>query len=156
MYKHVKSIAFVVMMVVMLVTFSVPAMAAEQPANVDTTLTLEQKVENEDGVARLADPVGEFHYTGRLASGKVLGTVNISENAKIVRWTVGRDNANANVRFRITNNDTGESRAFTTTANNTLDGIDYTTALSKGNWEVKVDWNNNNWLYDVDLYFYVR
>lgn len=160
MRKQFKSIVDAFMMVVMLITFSVPAMAAEQTLDVDNATILTQTAETAENVENAANRlvsgvlIGEFHYTGRLTKGKVLGTVDVSKAAKTVKWTVGRTGSNGLVNLAITNVSTGEVRHISTLANNTLDSMTWVSILSAGSWKVSVDYVASNWLYDVDLYFY--
>lgn len=151
MRSKFKSIVSLVLMVVMLCSLSVPAMAADQHSySVQNTIaTFDNEVE-----PLAITPVAEFHYTGRLAEGKVLGSVEVNQNCKTLAWTVGRTESDGNVRFTLTNKTTGETRNITTTANNTLESFTYVSTLHSGTWKIKVAWKTNNWLYDLDLYFY--
>lgn len=153
MQKMLKKIVAVFVLVIMLMTMCVPAMAAEQ-ANIDAET--ESKVlleENERNGAR-ATLNGEFHYTGRLTKNKVLGTVKVKEKSKTIQWTVGRTGSSGTVILKITNQSTGNEKTFTTIANNQLDSITYVGKIEAGTWEVSVTYVSSNWLYDVDLYFY--
>lgn len=159
MRKHFKSIAATVMMGVMLVTSCMPTMAAEQVSEVDDATTLDQTTEitenvESDAVARSLN--GEFHYSGRLSKDKVLGIVDVTSNSRSVRWTVGRTGSDGLVNLRLTNVVTGETRSFSTIANNTLGTMTWTSPLPAGSWEVKVIYVESFWLYDVDLYFYTN
>lgn len=155
MHNKIKSIVATAMMAVMLICGSVPAMAAElNPVADEATITTETV---SDEVSPLAtSPVAEFHYTGRLAKGKVLGTVTVGKSCKTLTWTVGRTGSTGNLRFTLKNKSTGDSIDVTTVANNQLRSITYYTVLTHGTWEVSVAWNSHNWLYDVDLYFYQK
>ena len=154
MHNKFKSIASVVLMLIMLFGLSVPVMATEQTSNAEEPTITTESVQNEISLL-VVDPVTEFHYTGRLSTNKVLGTVYVGEKCKTLRWTVGRTGSSTgSVRFALTNRDTGDTRHISTTANNTLQGITYISAMTAGTWEISVEWNNNNWLYDLDLYFY--
>lgn len=155
MRNKFKSIATFVLTAVMLFNFSVPAMAAEQNPTMNETTVAAETADDEINLLATS-PVAEFHYTGRLAEGKVLGTVSVSESCKTLSWTVGRTGSTGNVRFKLTNISTGATRKVTTTANNKLESITYISALSSGVWEISVEWNSNNWLYDLDLYFYEK
>ena len=152
MYNKFKSIASVVLVLIMLFCLGVPAMATEQTLNVEEPAMTAELAQNEIHLL-VVDPVAEFHYTGRLSTNKVLGTVYVGEKCKTLRWTVGRTGSSTgSVRFALTNQDTGDTRHISTTANNTLEGITYISAMPAGTWKISVDWNNNNWLYDLDLY----
>lgn len=156
MHNNLKTIASFILIAVMLFCIGVPAMAAEQyPAKEETAVATET-LENEVNLLAEA-PVAEFHYTGRLSDGKVLGTVYVSKSCKTLTWTAGRTGGNSgNVRFELVNQSTGDSRHISSAADNKLKSITYVTTLPPGTWEVTVDWNSNNWLYDLDLYFYEK
>ena len=155
MQNKIKSIVAVAMMAVMLLCGSIPAMAAETSSVTNDTAVMTENVSSEDST-RASSLVAEFHYTGRLAKNKVLGTVTVGKSCKTLNWTVGRTGSTGNVRFLLRKKSTGDSRNVTTTANNKLGSITYVTAMTPGVWEVSVAWNSNNWLYDVDLYFYEK
>ena len=108
MHKGIKTIVATIMAGAMLASASVPAMAAEQTLNASNFQVSTQTMDAE--LAAVPSPVGEFHYTGRLTKGKVLGTVQISEKAKTVQWTVGRTGGDGWVILRITHKTTGEIR----------------------------------------------
>ena len=153
MLNKIKSIVSVVLIVATLFIIGVPAMAAEPTSTMDYTVNQVA----EETSARVTDPVKDFHYTGKLSAGQVVGSVRISKSCKTLRWTVGRTGyKTGNVRFKIVNANTGETRHFTTVADNQLSGITYVTAIPAGTWEVWVDWTSTSPLYDVDLYFYER
>ena len=144
MHNKLKTIASFILIAVMLFTIGVPVMAAEQyPAQEEAAVATETL---ENDVSLLAEaPVAEFHYTGRLSDGKVLGTVYVGKRCKTLTWTVGRTWGNSgNVRFKLVNQSTGASRQVTTAADNMLDSITYVSTLDPGTWEISVAWNSNN------------
>ena len=152
MCKQFKMIVSVLMMAVMLVTFSVPVMAAERTMENSAVCTQISETVDRRLVAGVL--IGEFHYTGRLTKGKDLGIVDVTQAAKTVKWTVGRTGSTGTVGLEITNVSTGEVRHLTAVADNKLGSMTWVTALPAGGWRVKVDYVSSIWLYDVDLYFY--
>ncbi|MCI8617337.1 MAG: hypothetical protein HFJ26_10080 [Clostridia bacterium] len=148
MTKRFKSIVVAFMTVAMLLTFYVPAMAAEPVANEISS----QAVDTANSARAL---VGEFHYTGRLSANKYLGSVQVTSTAKTVRWTVGRTGGSGLVNIEFTNVDTGETRTISAVANNTLDSLTWVGGgLPAGRYYVTVIYTSAYSIYDVDLYFY--
>ncbi len=153
MRKQFKSIAAVLMMVVMWMNINVPVMAAEKVSDADKITTMSiQTIGSVDSTNALLD---ELHYTGRLTKDKVLGTVHLSYNSKTVEWLVGRTNSDGVVILYLTNTATGEVRQITTTANNKLGSLTWVgSGLDAGEWQVSVNYVSSIWIYDVDLMFY--
>ncbi len=144
-------VALVSLLAVMLVCFSVPAFAAE-PNCLDGNEAI--KYSDMSAVSRAATSlVAQYHYTGKLTQGKVLGTFKLPLGAKTVSWTVGRTNSSGRVIIRLTNMSTGEVRDISATANNELKSMTWTSKLPAGDYEVSVHLVASGSPYDVDLYF---
>lgn len=149
MRKYLRLVLSSIMMVALLVFNSAPVMAQD--------VCNDDKVNEVSGLSSIlatSSLTGEFHYTGRLAKGKNLGSVNISASSRTVKWTTGRTGESGTVILKITNQSTGETRSFTTTANNQLSSLTWNTKLPSGTYTVSVGYTSSYWLYDADLYFY--
>lgn len=147
MRKHLKSIAAALMVVAMLVTSSLPAMAAEYVSSDETAISAS---ESSDSIERVKMPVAEFHYTGRLRTGEVLGTVTIPRACKTVTWTIGRTGESGVVNMRI-----GDGRLITATANGQLSSLTWNSDLPAGTYTIKVSMMTSDTTHhDCDLFFY--
>lgn len=148
MRKHLKSIAAALMVVAMLVTSSLPAMAAEYVSSDETAISAS---ESSDSVERVQMPVAEFHYTGRLRTGEVLGTITIPRDCKTVTWTIGRTGESGVVNIRIVEG----SRLITATANGQLSSLTWNSRLPAGTYTIKVSMITTDTAHhDCNLYFY--
>lgn len=148
--KHLKAVlAF--MLAFMLVSFSMPVLAAEP----DCTEFSNEVIAQSDtaSVSRASSLIAEFHYTGKLTKGKVLGTFTLSVGANTVSWTAGRTNSNGLAIIRFTNTRTGEKRDITAVTNNKLGSMTWTSKLPAGKYEVSVHLVPSGSPYDLDLYF---
>lgn len=133
MKKLFKSITTTIMAAVMLVTFCMPATAAELVADKESATQL---TSNTDNTFSTMAQVGWFEYTGSFSAGKNLGNVIISSPAKTVKWVVGSPGQDVLVNFRLTNISTGETRSLSTYANGEEDSMTWITSIPAGVWQV--------------------
>lgn len=131
MKKLFKSIASTVMVAVMLVTFCIPAMAAEQ--------TKQQVVVSANSTDNVKTRVGGINGNYTLSAGKIIDYLILEAPAKTVYWTVGKSGWDILVNFRLTNYTTGETRSISTYANGQRDSMTWVgEGLTAGTWTVSV------------------
>ena len=136
MNKLFKSIVTTVMVAVMLITFCIPAMAAEPLTDKETVTThVSNSIANTDSAMA---QVGWFEYTGSFSAGKNLGNVLISSPAKTVKWVVGSAGQDVLVNFKLTNVSTGEIRNLSTYANGVEDSLTWISSIPAGVWQLSV------------------
>lgn len=143
MQKKIKSIIVSTVTAILLVTSSLPVMAAEQVRGVANTET------DQTAKAISSAMLQSYYYSGSLTQGKYIKSVTINGHAKLIKWRVA--GAGGNVIFRMTNTSTGDSRSFTTTANGVWGSSTYLTSMDSGTWNIRVEYvsglgHNQVWL----------
>lgn len=142
MKKLFKSIAVVTLAVALLLTsYSVPTMAAEQPSEVAEVRSLAE-----------VEPVDFLTNSIPLTVGTYVGSVYFNEPVSYVTWKVG--GSGGNVIFRMTNVEIGDSRQFTTTADGRDGKTEYHTKLPVGHWDIKVIFASGSNHNSFTFYFY--
>lgn len=158
MSKHLRAIATTMLLVAMLVTPGMQAMAAEQVSDTNNITVSDETVETTenvgDEVQMASDYFQDFTYSGTLSQGKSLGTVSLSQSARQVKWNIGKTGGSGVVVFSLTNQVTGEVRSVTATADNKLDSLTWVGALPKGNYNVKITFVSKSGIEGLNLYFY--
>ena len=132
MKKLSKLILASTLAVALLAGNSATSMAAEQPKNIVGNEVVYNTIQPRAVFAT-------YYYEGTISKGKTLSPLSInSGNPKTIRYRV--NGSGGNVIFRITHRSTGESRSFTTIADDTWRSTSYLNPLDTG-------------IYDVTVYF---
>jgi len=144
MRKLFKSIAIYALIAAVLGYSNISVVAAEHIQKVEN-------VESSEEVQPRRTMVASFSSSQILTKGKILGTVYFGSSVQSIDWVV--PGTGGNVIFKMTNQNTGEVRTFTTTGNGILSGITYNTAMSAGTWEIKVHFVSGTHS-GVNMWFY--
>lgn len=94
--------------------------------------------------------VATYYYEGTISKGKTLSPLSINTGRpKTIKYRV--NGTGGNVILRLTNRSTGESRSFTTVANDTWGSMTYTAPMDTGVYDVTVEFvsgsgHNKVWL----------
>ena len=158
MRKQRKLIVSAIMAVVMLMTISTTAMAAEQVPVVEETEVMFQ--ENDVSVAPASVWAVDDIYNDssvRLYAECVLTTsLHLSEASRTVQHkVVGYSDTTRGqaVIFRFTNNSTGETRSFTAVADGTWHADSYNTSFPAGYYTLKVIYVGATGYYGVNIIY---
>lgn len=131
----------------MLVTASVPTMAAELPQNATNT-EMSESIEEVQARGLLAT----YYYEGAITNGKTLNPVDVKGNAKTIKFRV--DGGGGIVALRLTNRITGDSRSFTAVGDGSWGSQSYVTKMDTGVWDVKVEFVSGSGHNRVWMEFY--
>lgn len=145
MRKHLKSIAAAFMAVVMLMSISTTALAAEQVPAVD-----EAEISEVYGRAAVKSfgPKNLLLYAGA----PVFDSLYIPSSARTVRHKLVGDSVQS-VVFRFQNLTTGETRSFTALSNQGWLSDTYNTSFPAGYYKMWVVYAGASGLYDVSIDF---
>lgn len=154
MRKQLKSIAAAIMAVAMLISISVPAMAAEQVAR-SSCGEVYENVEMPTGVV---DNNVYAASSVRLESGKTLAEyLYVTEPTRTVQYRVkGKSifTEGKSVTFNfLPRNSTSFSRSFTVTADNSWHSTTYTSSWPAGYYKLWVNSVQTEGNYEVDVIF---
>ncbi len=158
MRKHLKSIAAAIMAVVMLMSISTSAMAAEQvPAANQTTEVVEitTPISMNEGVLKSRENYFSTSRSFTDSPHMLIGGINISGQKNAIRHKLTgnllsgtKDKA---VVFELYNTTTGIKRSFTAIADGQWHGDWYYSDFTPGNYEVWVIYTAKSGKYSVEM-----
>ena len=149
MNKLFKAFVALMMVAVLGIGVSVPAMAAECEAP-DTELEVISTTEME---SRLGIQVGGMDGPCTIKAGSVLGTCYVGTGAKTIEVTI--TGVSGIIILQFDNMDTGDQRTFTAIGGQVEHRLEYVSVLDSGDWRCTVLMcDKNAWDCSFDINFY--
>lgn len=161
MRKHLKSIAAAILAVVMLMSISIPAMAAEPSLEEGEFEALLQKIDENmvmETTINTEEYVDHYHKSDiYLSAGQTLTTkLEITAGRDTVAHVLRGSSISTlgqSVVFKFTNNATGNSRSFTAFADNKTHDDQYNVTIPEGFYTLTVVYVSKAGYYDVNVWF---